>query len=271
MESQTMRLGRLFSNETQRAMIMAFDRGLGGDTRGGGETGPAVVEAVVSAGVDGIILSPGMLANTRHLLAHRGAPAILLRTDFLFLGALQPSGLAGEAEEYRTLLHPAEAAAMGADALVMFLMLGNAQDSITADNIEAVARAAAEAHKVGLPIIVETVLWGSRSTDEKDAAGLLYVNRLAAELGADAVKTQYTGDADTMRLVVESCPVPLLLLGGPKVDTPQDLIESSTAALSTGARGLVYGRNIWQAENPRARAEELSNLVHNIVPALVGV
>lgn len=263
MEAATMRLGRLFDTHTGRAMVVAFDRGLGASAVGGGEDSLRVVRSVVESGVEGILLSPGMLNQSRHLLAHRSAPAVLVRSDFLFMGSLQPAGLAGDAEEYRSLISATEAAAMGADAMVLFLVLGNARDSVTADNAQAVARISQQAHSVGLPVIVEAVLWGSRSTDQSDANAIAYVSRLAAELGADAVKTQYTGDVESMRKVVDSCPVPVLLLGGPKATDPAELLRSATASLSTGARGLVYGRNVWQASDPCATARELHDLVHS--------
>lgn len=263
MQTPEMRLGRLFDATTGKAMVAAFDRGLGASAAGGGENVRQVVGDVVAAGVEGIIVSPGVLERTRDLLAHRGAPAVLVRSDFFFMGALQPEGLAGPtAEEYRVLLSGSEAAAMGADAMVLFLVLGNSNDAVTADNAAAVARAAQQAHAVGLPVIVEAVLWGSRAHDQADEGAITYVSRLAAELGADAVKTQYTGDPQSMRRVVESCPVPVLLLGGPKSDDLDELTRSSRDALSTGARGLVYGRNVWQGGDTLAAARRLHGLVH---------
>lgn len=270
MDASTMRLGRLFNRSTGRAMVAAFDRGLGASATGGGEDAVGVVGALIDAGVDGVVVSPGVLDRSRHLFAHRDAPLVLLRSDFFFMGSLQPPGMAGNAEEYRVLVNPAEAAAMGADAIVLFLVLGHANDAVTADNAAAVARAARQAHSVGLPVIVEAVLWGSRVEDQNNPGALAYVARLAAELGADAVKTQYTGSVESMRAVVESCPVPVLLLGGPKVDSEQGLIESSREALSTGARGLVYGRNIWQAPDPLRTARRLCELVHSAEATVSG-
>lgn len=263
MHPSEFRLGRLFDPSTGRAFIVAFDRGLGADVTGGGENADAVVAAVVSAGADGILLSPGMLDRQRHHLAHRNAPAVLLRSDLFLSGALQPLGLAGEhCEEYRTLVSAAQAQAMGADAIVLFLILGFDNDATTANNAQAVAHASREAHSIGLPIVVETVLWGSRAQDQTDAAALTYACRLAAELGADAVKTQYPGTPESMRELVAACPVPVLLLGGPKTATPDALLAQSKAALSSGARGLVFGRNVWQSGDPAAATMQLRQLVH---------
>lgn len=262
MDTHEFRLGRLFAAGTSRTMIVAFDSGLISDVSAGGHRVEDVVRATVDAGVEGLLLSPGLLDRTRGALAHRGAPAVLLRTDLYFSGSAQPAGTSGPGELHRTLVTPAEAAAMGADAVVMFLVLGNQDDRVTTDNAAAIARAARDAHAVGLPLIVECVLWGSRIEDQRDPAALGYLNRLAAELGADAVKTQYTGDAASMRDIVEHCPVPVLVLGGPRATAAEDLARNISEALASGVRGLVYGRNVWQADDPYAAAKRLHGLVH---------
>jgi DhnA family fructose-bisphosphate aldolase class Ia len=144
----------------------------------------------------------------------------------------------------------------------MFLVLGVAEGEIFADNAQSVARAAREAHRVGLPLIVETVLWGSRIRDRQDADLLAFGCRMAAELGADAIKTEYTGDPETMSPVVEGCPVPVLTLGGPRTESEDNLLESTRGAMTAGANGVVYGRNIWQSEDPLRISRAIRGIVH---------
>ncbi|MGB4137562.1 MAG: hypothetical protein WA971_13415 [Microbacterium sp.] len=262
METTDFRLRRLLRRASGRSLVVAFDRGVGGDATGGGEDPVAIANAAIDGGADGLLVSPGVARVVRPHLAFRGAPSLLVRCDLMVYGALQPAGTAGvEAEEYRVLLSPREAAELGADAVVMFLILGNPDDSITADNMQAVARAAAEARQVGIPLIVETVLWGARVDDQADLDALVYVNRLAAELGADAVKTQSPGTVEGMRRVVEHCPVPVLALGGPRTDSLDDLVADSAVVVDGGAIGLVYGRNIWQAADPAGTARALSEML----------
>lgn len=264
MDAHDFRLRRLFAPDTLRTMIVAFDSGLVTDVSQGGQRVEEIVRATAGAGVEGILLSPGLLERSRHHLAHHGAPAVLLRTDLYFSGRTQPPGTAGTGEHHRALVEPAEAAAMGADAVVMFLVLGNQEDEVTADNAAAVGRAARRAHAVGLPLIVETVLWGGRIDDPQDPAALIYLNRLACELGADAVKTQFTGGTESMRAVIEHCPLPVLLLGGPRAASQRALAQTTSEALASGARGIVYGRNVWQADSPLAAARRLHDLVHAV-------
>lgn len=263
MDVHDYRLGRFFDPTTDRTMVVALDSGLIADVSSGPST-DQLVSGVIAAGAEGVLLSPGLLDRTRHLLGHRGAPGVLVRTDLYFSGRAQPAGTAGVGEVHRILITPGQAAALGADGVVMFLVLGNQDDTVTADNARAVAQAARAAHRAGLPLIVETVLWGTRIQDPRDPAALSYLNRLAAELGADAVKTQYTGNVESMAQIVAHCPVPVLLLGGPKADSDAALARATSEALSSGARGVVYGRNVWQADDPEAAARRLHRLVHDV-------
>jgi len=166
-------------------------------------------------------------------------------------------------ERYRVLTTPKEGAALGAGALVMYLIMGPEEGSMFADNVAAVANAAHEAHQVGLPLIVEATLWGSRIEDKKDPERLAHICRIAAEIGADAVKTEYTGDPATMAEVVEGCPVPLLTLGGARGGEGA-VVEAARGAIEGGAKGLIFGRNVWQADDPVRMTASLREVVHGV-------
>jgi len=86
--------------------------------------------------------------------------------------------------------------------------------------------------------------------------------RVGAELGADIVKTSYTGDPDSFGRVVESCPVPVVIAGGPKVETELDLLRMVYDAINAGARGVAIGRNVFQAEDPKLMTRRICSVVH---------
>ena len=256
-----MKLGRLFDKESGRSFIAAFDHGL--TTRVPPESGTPleVVDRIVSScQPDGVLISPGILNATSHLFAFRGAPVPLLRADII----LNDERMKDLGEQHRVLCSPSEAAALGAGGVVMFLIFGVETGQMFADNARAVAGAAREAHRLGLPLIVETVLWGSRITDKRDPDMLAFGCRMAAELGADAIKTEYTGDPETMKPVIEGCGVPVLTLGGPKSDSEDEVVETTRQAMEAGARGIVYGRNIWQADDPARISASIREVVHGV-------
>ncbi|MCA1728625.1 MAG: fructose-bisphosphate aldolase [Actinobacteria bacterium] len=260
MNGAELRMGRLFGRESGRSFITAFDHGT--NLRVPSEAGKPleVVEKIVAGEPDGVLISPGMLKQAAHLFAFRGAPVPVLRVDWTMLDErLEDLG-----EQYRVLLTPQEAAALGAGAVVMYLIQGPEEGAQFADNAQAVAQAASEAHAVGLPLIVEATLWGSRISEKKDPDLLAHCCRIAAELGADAIKTEYTGDPETMAAVIEGCPVPVLTLGGAKGGSEEAVVEAARGAIEGGASGIIFGRNVWQAEDVAQMSAALREVVHGV-------
>ncbi|CAN5789848.1 class I fructose-bisphosphate aldolase [soil metagenome] len=252
------RLGRLFQSISGRSFITAMDHGVTLGVPDGMSDVPATVEKIIAGQPDGVLMGPGIFQKTSQLFAHREAPAVILRSDFF----VNHPYVDFHGEAYRTLITPEDAAIMGADAIIMFLMLGSGGKDMFADNVHAVARFTQEAHKVGLPMIVEAVLWGSNIEEKKDPQRLAFCCRMAVEIGADAIKTEYTGDKSTMADVINGTPAPVLVLGGTKSSSPGGLIQSTRDAMQAGAKGVIYGRNVWQAEDPVSISQDLRSVIH---------
>ncbi len=257
MTGAELRLARLFGRYGGRTLVIAIDHGLNFGNISGGEDALALVERTAAVEPDGVLIAPGLLARGGHLLAYRGGPSVLVRTDFIVLDRrLERYG-----DLHRVLCTPEEALRLGADGLVMYLVFGVSDGQTFADNLQSVARTAAAAHAVGLPLVAEVVLWGSKAEDPEDGELLAFGSRMAAEAGADAIKTQYPGTPEATARIVAGCPVPVLVLGGAKTDDVESLLNATRDALTAGARGLVYGRNIWQADDPAAIARRLREIV----------
>ena len=174
-----LRLGRLFHRETGRSFVAAIDHGVTLGVPQGAERVIEAVDRVIQGEPDAILISPGVLEKSRHLFAHRGAPSAIVRCDWI----INHPYVNDIGEGYRQLLTPAEALALGADAMILFLMVGAKEGAMFADNVRTVAAAAQEAHRIGLPLIVEAVLWGTRVEDKKDPDLLAFGCRMATELG----------------------------------------------------------------------------------------
>jgi class I fructose-bisphosphate aldolase len=104
-----------------------------------------------------------------------------------------------------------------------------------------------------------------RGPTVKDENGFEYVShaaRIGAELGADVVKTVYTGDVESFHKVVQGCPVPVVLAGGARMKTDLDVLELGENSMKAGAAGLSFGRNVFQHEKPDAICKALSSIVH---------
>lgn len=253
------RLGKLFNRKSGRSFMVAFDRTLlEGPTNYGVDARGALAK-IVDAGPEAVLIGPGLIKQAGDLFGFHGAPAIVARIDLPLVAEFRVGGQ----ELYEAAIDPQVAAAMGADAAVMCLIDGYDDPQNFARNIEAVRLAVESCHTIGLPLIVEAVLWGQQSTDQADAVKLARICRIAAELGADIIKTQYPGSAEGMRQITDGCPIPVMVLGGKATDNKA--VESFTqGAVAGGARGIIYGRNVWQRDDVAGMARTLRDLVHGV-------
>jgi fructose-bisphosphate aldolase/2-amino-3,7-dideoxy-D-threo-hept-6-ulosonate synthase len=86
--------------------------------------------------------------------------------------------------------------------------------------------------------------------------------RIAAEHGADFVKTTYSGDVESFRRVVQAATVPLLVLGGERIDSDRATLELTYGAIAAGAAGVAIGRNIWNHSQPQEMTAAIAAIVH---------
>jgi fructose-bisphosphate aldolase/2-amino-3,7-dideoxy-D-threo-hept-6-ulosonate synthase len=98
--------------------------------------------------------------------------------------------------------------------------------------------------------------------NQQDPELVAHAARVGAELGVDIVKTNYTGDTETFHKVVRGCPVPIVIAGGPKMTTPEDVLKMAYDAIHVGAIGTSIGRNIFQHKDPTAMIRAMAKVVH---------
>ncbi|PIU56964.1 MAG: 3-hydroxy-5-phosphonooxypentane-2,4-dione thiolase [Chloroflexi bacterium CG07_land_8_20_14_0_80_51_10] len=115
-----------------------------------------------------------------------------------------------------------------------------------------------EGEKYGIPVMAVTAV--GKELEKRDARYLALSSRIAAELGARVVKTYWCEDFDK---VTNGCPVPVVMAGGPKVDTEREVFEFVHDGIQKGAIGVNLGRNIWQHEHPVAMIKALRAIIHD--------
>ncbi len=127
-----------------------------------------------------------------------------------------------------------------------------------------VARVAGECMRANLPVMVEALpAKSARIPDPKAPEAMASAARLGFEHGADYIKTYYTGTPEGFRMVVENCPAPTLIAGGPRMDTIEETLGVIQGAMQAGAVGVVFGRNIWQSNNVQGMVRAMSRIVHD--------
>jgi len=153
-----------------------------------------------------------------------------------------------------------EAIHLGADAVSVHVNVGAPDED---KMLSTLGKTAAECDKFGLPLLAMMYPRGPKITDEHAVEAVAHAARIGAELGADIIKTNYTGSIETFKQVTESCPVPVLIAGGPKCRSVNELLQTTSDALKAGASGLSMGRNIFQWDNQTLIVKALSAMVHN--------
>ncbi len=158
-----------------------------------------------------------------------------------------------------------EAIRQGADGVSLHINVGAQEDETM---LAMLGKVADECELYGMPLLAMMYPRGPKITDEHAPELVAHVARLGAELGADIIKCNYTGDIVSFRNVVESCcGVPVIIAGGPKAKTEVDIFEMTIDALKAGGSGVSIGRNVFQHQNQAAMVKALSAIVHKGVPA----
>jgi len=202
--------------------------------------------------VDGFVLNLGLALRTGDMLTGKG---ICLRTDVY---NVRTSGAgAGSINVYGL----GEAEMVGATAVMnMLFPFGENEQVITQNCADLIS----ESLDVDIPVILETLPYGLGQTDKYTVENISFAVRLACEMGADVVKTAYPTNAsvDDFKRIVDSCFVPVIILGGGPLNNDLDLLSMVHNAMKAGAAGIAIGRNVWQHPNPAAIARSLAAIVH---------
>lgn len=249
---KTLRLARIFDQRTNRTVTVSMDHGLFMGSVGGLEKPSEVAEKVLKGGANALIVSPGICRLIVSTI--KGRAGLILRVD----GATTVYG--PEFSDTRIIANVEDAVRIGADAVIAMGYIGTEKESQTLENLGLIAR---ECEKSGVPLVAEMVLARSeRIADPYSTDTVCLAARVGAELGADIVKTLYTGSEDTFRAVVKGCPVPIVVAGGPKMESEENVLGVVRGAIDAGAVGVAFGRNVWQHENPEAMTRAIWKIVH---------
>ncbi len=150
-----------------------------------------------------------------------------------------------------------EAIRLNASALALSIFVGAPYEH---ESLVSLGKLVDEGEEYGIPVLAVTAV--GKELEKRDARYLSLSCRIAAELGAHIVKTYY---CENFESVVNSCPVPVIIAGGPKLDSELDALQLTYDALQAGAVGVDMGRNIWQSDYPVPMIKAVRALVHQRV------
>lgn len=246
---KTIRMNSIFRKDTGKSVVVAIDHGgIAGPMKGINEPSK-LIQDCVDGGADGVLTTRGFVRAAEGAFDRNLGIILRLTGGFTVLGG-------GFEEEMITSVETAMR--MGCAGAAVTVKFGHAREGAFTKQASLIADSCEE---WGFPLMIEAMAKG-KDLKSTDPAGVKLASRAAAEIGADMVKTYYTGDPDSFAEVVEGCMVPVVVLGGAKTDSIKDVFSDVYYSIQAGGSGIAIGRNIWQHENTKAMIEAMSGIVH---------
>jgi fructose-bisphosphate aldolase/2-amino-3,7-dideoxy-D-threo-hept-6-ulosonate synthase len=247
---KSIRLERILDRRTQRTVIVPMDHGISTGPIAGLIDLPATVDKVAEGGANAVLGHMGL-----PMYGHRG-----YGRDVGLIIHLSASTSLGPDPNHKVLVTKVEdAIRVGADAVSIHVNVGAEDEAEMLGDLGKVAR---RCDLWGMPLLAMMYPRGPKVRSEHGVEHVKLAARVGAELGVDIVKTNYTGSPETFGEVVRGCQVPVVIAGGPKMETENDLLEMVWGAVQAGAAGVAIGRNIFQAEDPTLLVRRLCAIVH---------
>jgi len=227
-----------------------MDHGLSVGTIKGLEDMAAIVDKVAMGGADAVLEHSGMVgAGHRQYGKDVG----------LIIHLSGATKLAPDPNKKILVCSVERALKMGADAVSIHINIGADDEPEMLQDAQKVVE---DCREWGMPLLAMMYPRGRKIAEEHDPDVVNIAVRVGAELGADIVKTNYTGDIDSFKYIVKSVPIPVIIAGGPKMDTTEELLNMVYDSIQAGGSGVAFGRNVFQAENPTKIVEALYKIVH---------
>lgn len=265
MDSRTgkkIRMGRLFNQHSGRSIIVAYSHGVLMGPLPGLMTLEEMRRVTHSlAQADGLLVAPGVVTQLEAAVIGKERPALMIHMDYQNASRSILPYQEGATVEMATI---EEVVAAGADGIMTYLYLGYNDPEREKMEIARNARLARACERWGVVLMIEprSARETTHPEDKSDAKLMAMYCRIAAEIGADVVKCIDPGNAAALEQIVSGCPVPVLIAGGLKEANPAQAYERAQKAIEVGAAGLVFGRNIYQAEDPAAELTRYRQIVH---------
>lgn len=251
MIGKKIRLERIINRHTGRTVIAPMDHGVSNGPMKGIIDIDKTVESISQGGADAILMHKGIVEQ-----GHRGYG----KDIGLIVHLSASTSLAPNPNNKVIVTSVEKPIQLGADAVSVHVNLGSETES---EMLQELGEISETCSYWGIPLLAMMYPRGQKVENEHDVELVKHAARVGSELGVDIVKTNYTGDPDSFKEVVEGALVPVVIAGGPKVDTDEELLQMVKDSIEVGGAGVAFGRNLFQAENPGKITKAISEVVHN--------
>lgn len=250
MIGKKIRMERIFDRKSKKTVIVPVDHGVSVGPIPGLEDMVETISDIAEGGADAVLMHKGIVGA-----GHRGYG----RDIGLIIHLSGGTVLAPDPNAKVQVTSVKEAIRLGADAVSVHVNVGAGNEP---DMLRNLGMLAEECDEYGMPLLAMMYARGKKVEKEHDVKYVKHVARIGAELGADIIKTVYTGDKKSFKEVIEGCPVPVVIAGGPKIESEADLFKMIEDAMDCGAQGVSIGRNIFQAKDRVSIIKKICRIVH---------
>jgi len=242
-------LSKIINAATNRTVIVPMDHAVSLGPIKGLLDMPRIINEVARGGADAVLLHKGIIKSCFKLYGKIG----------LILHLSASTALSPNPNNKVIVASIEEAKELKADMVSVHINIGTENEANMLKDLGNIAKACSESE---IPLFAMMFPRGKKIKSEYDVEIVKHVTRIGAELGADIIKTNYTGSPESFKQVVKGCPVPVVIAGGPKIGTTRQVLQMVREAIDAGAAGVSIGRNIFQAQNPRNMVKAIVKLVH---------
>jgi 2-amino-4,5-dihydroxy-6-oxo-7-(phosphonooxy)heptanoate synthase len=248
--ARRLRVQRLFRRGDGRLLVVPLDHSITDGPLGCDLN--ALLGEISGTGVDAVVLHKGSLRHVDHMCF--ADLSVIVHLSASTRHATDPNAkyLVADVDE---------ALRLGADAVSVHVNLGSPQEARQIADLAAVSR---ECDRWNVPLLAMVYARGPGISDPRSPELVAHAATLAADLGADVVKTDYAGSPEQMAEVVRACPIPVIVAGGPRAEETGAVLAYVSDALRGGAAGVAVGRNVFQASQPGQTAAAIARLVHGL-------
>ncbi|MCW4002907.1 MAG: 2-amino-3,7-dideoxy-D-threo-hept-6-ulosonate synthase [Candidatus Bathyarchaeota archaeon] len=246
MNGKTRRLKRIMQKDN-RTVIVPMDHGVTIGPVQGITNMQNITNQLIKGKVDAILVHKGIAKS----IDVDGAGLIVMLSGM--------SNLSPNINSKVQVCSVQEAIRLGADAVSVHVNVGAQDEDKMLRNLGKVSD---ECETYGMPLLAMMYPRGPKIQSEHEVTVVAHAARIGAELGADIIKTNYTGNIDSFKTVIESCPAPVVIAGGPKCKSLEEILQTTHDSMKAGAAGLSIGRNVFQCEKPTQIARALHAIVH---------
>jgi fructose-bisphosphate aldolase/2-amino-3,7-dideoxy-D-threo-hept-6-ulosonate synthase len=235
-----------------RYLVVPMDHGITLGAVTGLRDIESTIDAVTSGGADAVLTQKGIAPRVHD---HKNGAGYIVHLN-------GSTSIGPDENDKRPTGTVEDAIRAGADAVSFHINVGSEHEP---DQITQLSEVTSEAQRLGMPVLAMTYARGHDVRDDDPAAfaeDLGHAVRLGEELGADVIKTAYSGDPDTFETVVASTRLPVVIAGGSK-GTDRETLDMVRGAMDAGAAGVSMGRSIFQHADPEAITRAVAAVIHD--------